>query len=261
MALILFPRTEQSKNFFSLTSGRGPALTELMSRLVVIIPALDAACHLPATLEGLEEGVRSGLVAGWVLADGGSADTTRELARRAGFHLVTGPRGRGPQLIAGAQVAAGLAGRDDWYLFLHADTRLEPGWSAEVRRVMGGNSLRAWAFRFALDAQGAPARRLTRGVNWRSAALKLPYGDQGLLISREFYEQLGGYRPLALFEDVDLVRRIGRRRLSILRSRAVTSAQRFARQGYAARSARNLTLLARYYLGADPARLARAYSR
>ena len=75
------------------------------------------------------------------------------------------------------------------------------------------------------------------------------------------YEALGGYRPWPLFEDVDLVRRIGKRRLSILRSKAVTCAERFQKEGYLKRSAKNLTLLARYYLGADPVRLARAYRK
>lgn len=232
-----------------------------MARLFIIIPALDAAAGLPDTLASLEEGRRGRLVAGGVLADGGSSDATREIARAAGFKLVTGAKGRGPQLIAGAEAAG--AGRDDWYLFLHADTRLEAGWSAEVRQFMQASADRdrAAAFRFALDDPRGPARRLTRFVNWRSTALKLPYGDQGLIISRRFYESLGGFKPIVLFEDVDMVRRIGGRRLSILRSRAVTSAARFEREGYLKRSAKNLVLLSRYYLGADPARLAKAYSK
>lgn len=234
-----------------------------MARLNVIIPAFNAAATLPATIDALEEGLRTRLVYGWVLADGGSADATREIAARAGFRVVTGTAGRGPQLIAGAEAARRLSGEDDWYIFVHADTRLQPGWSAEVSRFMDAHAgrERAAAFRFALDDPGPAARRLARFVNWRSHGLKLPYGDQGLLISRRFYETLGGYRPMALFEDVDMVRRIGARRLSILRSRAVTSADRFAREGYLKRSARNLLLLARYRLGADPARLARTYSK
>ena len=234
-----------------------------MSRLVVIIPALNAARSLPGVIESLGEGLHSGVIAGWVLADGGSTDATREIAAHAGFRIVTGAKGRGPQLIAGAQAARRLAGEGDWYLFLHADTRLEPGWSAEVRRFMQAHAgrHRAAAFRFALDDPRAPARRLARFVNWRSRALKLPYGDQGLLIPKAFHDALGGYKPMVLFEDVDIVRRIGARRLAILKSRAVTSAERFAREGYLKRSAKNLVLLARYFLGADPARLARSYSR
>jgi hypothetical protein len=68
------------------------------------------------------------------------------------------------------------------------------------------------------------------------------------LIPKRLYDEVGGYRPLALMEDVDLVRRLGRRRTVMLRARAVTSAERFRRQGYVRRSARNLLCLTLYSL-------------
>ncbi|MCZ6590383.1 MAG: glycosyl transferase family 2, partial [Alphaproteobacteria bacterium] len=77
----------------------------------------------------------------------------------------------------------------------------------------------------------------------------LPYGDQGLLLARELYDTLGGYRPLVLMEDVDLVRRLGRRRLVALPASARTSAERYRRSGYLVRSARNLLCLLLYRLG------------
>ncbi|HUE45247.1 MAG TPA: glycosyl transferase family 2, partial [Aestuariivirgaceae bacterium] len=87
----------------------------------------------------------------------------------------------------------------------------------------------------------------------------LPYGDQGLLISRRLFDQLGGYQPLVLMEDVDLVRRIGRRRLTILDHDAVTSAERFLRDGYVRRTTRNLACLGLFYAGMAPDRIARFY--
>jgi hypothetical protein len=87
----------------------------------------------------------------------------------------------------------------------------------------------------------------------------LPYGDQGLLISRSLYERLGGFRPLPLMEDVDLVRRIGGSRLERLAVAAVTSAERWRRDGWLRRSARNLLCLALYRFGMRPERLARLY--
>ncbi|PWE17631.1 glycosyl transferase family 2 [Marinicauda salina] len=234
-----------------------------MARLVPVIPALDAAARLPATIAALDEGVRSRLIGPWVLADGGSRDATREIAQRAGFTIASGATGRGAQLVAGAEAAARLADPEDWLLFLHADTRLSPGWSSELARVMEMNAGRDYAFhfRFALDDPSGAAKRLERFVDWRCRAFALPYGDQGLVLPLAFYRRLGGFKPWPLFEDVDLVRRIGRRRLKPLRSKAITSAERFRREGYLKRSAKNLVLLSRYYLGADPARLARAYSK
>jgi len=174
---------------------------------------------------------------------------------------VTGARGRGAQLAAGARAARAITWADDWLLFLHADTVLQPGWAREAAAFFETHAGRdrAGYFRFALDDFSQAARRLEAAVAARCRAFALPYGDQGLLIGAEFYDRLGGYKPMALFEDVDLVRRIGRRRLVPLRSAAVTSAVRFHEKGYLQRSAANLILLARYFLGADPETLARAY--
>ncbi|MEQ8406155.1 MAG: TIGR04283 family arsenosugar biosynthesis glycosyltransferase [Oceanicaulis sp.] len=234
-----------------------------MSRLLTVIPALNAAARLPATLQSLVEAERSGVSAGWILADGGSGDATVRLARQAGCAVVTGAKGRGAQLAAGGEAALRRAGRGDWLLFLHADTTLEPGWSGAVRAFMAAHAdrNRAGYFRFALDDPSPRARRLERMVAWRCRTLALPYGDQGLLIPAAFYARLGGYKPWPLFEDVDLVRRIGRTRLRPAPARAVTSAERFAREGYLKRSVKNLSLLARYYCGDSPERLARAYRK
>jgi hypothetical protein len=90
--------------------------------------------------------------------------------------------------------------------------------------------------------------------------LGLPYGDQGLLISRPLYEAVGGYRALPLMEDVDLVRRIGAWRLRVLSAEAWTSAERWRKQGWIRRSARNLLCLSLYRMGWSPERLARFYA-
>ncbi|WP_371394937.1 TIGR04283 family arsenosugar biosynthesis glycosyltransferase [Glycocaulis abyssi] len=234
-----------------------------MSHVIVIIPALNAAPSLPDTFASLEPAIACGLVSRWVLADGGSGDATVKLARARGFDVVKSLPGRGVQLAAGAARAIEGAGEGDWLLFLHADTRLEPGWAKAVKAFMAAHAGGEVAgyFQFALDDESAPARRLERFVAWRCAAFGLPYGDQGLLVPARFYERLGGYRLMRLFEDVDVVRRIGRRRLKPVPARAITSAARFRSEGYLRRSAANLLLLARYFLGADPEKLARVYSR
>ncbi|MEQ8435473.1 MAG: TIGR04283 family arsenosugar biosynthesis glycosyltransferase [Oceanicaulis sp.] len=234
-----------------------------MTRILTIIPALNAAARLPATLQSLAEAERAGIGGGWILADGGSSDATVRLARQAGCAIHSGARGRGAQLAAGGEAALARAAQGDWLLFLHADTMLEPGWSGRARAFMEANADRdrAGYFRFSLDEPGARARRLERMVAWRCKTFALPYGDQGLLIPAAFYARLGGYKPWPLFEDVDLVRRIGRRRLCALPARAVTSAERFVSEGYLKRSAKNLSLLARYYCGDSPERLARAYRK
>lgn len=230
-----------------------------MSRLFPVFITFNAAARLNAALGAMGEARRRGLVDQVTVSDGGSADDTQAIAMRRRAKMISQAKGRGPQFVAAVQALAEQVAPDDWWLFLHGDTVLEPGWSAEVDAFIKRGAPEAAAFRFALDDPSARARRLAASVNWRSRVLKLPYGDQGLLIAHRLYAAIGGFKPLPLFEDVDLVRRIGRGRLAILESCAVTSAERFVREGYLLRSMKNLTLLARYYMGADPHRLARRY--
>jgi len=221
-----------------------------MTTLSVVIPTLNAASTLSRTLFGLGEWPAAQIV----VADGGSSDGTVALAHVHGLEVVAAARGRGIQLAAGARAARG-----DWLLFLHADTALAPGWRAPAEAFIDSGSARAGYFRFALDDDGPAARRLERMVAWRCRRLGLPYGDQGLLISRRCYDAVGGFRPLPLMEDVDLARRLGRARLSPIDHEAVTSAARYRTAGYRRRSARNLLCLGLYFLGLPPHALARLY--
>lgn len=227
--------------------------------ITVVIPTLDAESGLAAALSALVPAAVDGLVRQVVVADGGSADRTLEIAEAAGAEIVKTPRGRGHQLAAGAERA-----RFPWLLFLHADTVLAEGWEREaaafIARVDGGQPAAA-AFRFALDDCGLKPRLLEAAVAARCALLRLPFGDQGLLISQRLYGELGGYRPLPLMEDVDIVRRLGRRRVEILRSAAVTSAARYRRDGYARRIARNLRCISLFYLRVPADRIARIYEK
>ena len=248
-------------NRAGLTLLRPTAIVRTVSRLLsIVIPTLDAAGVLGATLADLGGGIAGleerGVGVEVVVADGGSGDGTADEARRHGARVVAAEAGRGRQLAAGAAAAEGA-----WLLFLHADTRPAPGWDEDVGAFIAGsaNESRAACFRFALDDRAAAARLLERLVALRCFFFALPYGDQGLLIHRSLYRALGGFRPLPMMEDVDLVRRLGRRRLAYLRTPAVTSAARFRRSGYAPRMARNLCCLLLFYMGVRAETVARLY--
>lgn len=218
--------------------------------LSIVIPTLNAAALLPATLAALGDAP-----AEVVVCDGGSADGTACVAASLGARVVTASRGRGAQLVAGIAAARG-----DWLLLLHADTCLAPGWAAAARRFMATETGRAGYFRFALASGDPRARRLERRVAWRCRRFALPYGDQGLLLPRALLDAVGGMRPLPLMEDVDLVRRLGARRLVGLDAAAVTSALRWERAGWRRRSARNLLCLALYWCGVPPRIVGKLYS-
>lgn len=237
-------------------------MSGVIPALSVVIPTLDAAATLEATLRAL-----GGVPGEMVVADGGSGDGTSALARGLGARVVQGTRGRGTQLAAGITAASG-----SWLLLLHADTRLQPGWEAAARAHLarphgaGGEAgpEPAGYFRFALDSADPRARRLERLVAWRCRAWSLPYGDQGLLVSRRTLDAVGGMPELALMEDVALVRRV-RRRLGrggvvALDAVALTSAARWERDGWWRRSVRNLACLGLWRLGVPTGMIARLYA-
>ncbi|MGC8475276.1 MAG: TIGR04283 family arsenosugar biosynthesis glycosyltransferase [Acetobacteraceae bacterium] len=214
----------------------------------VVTPALNAARRIGATLAAVAAAGER------IVVDGGSTDATAALARAAGARVLSAPRGRGGQLAAGIAAA-----RLPWLLLLHADTVLTAEWPAAATRLIATGPARAGYFRLRLDSPDPRARRLERAVALRCRMLALPYGDQGLLIHRDLLAAAGGIRPLPLMEDVDLIRRLGRARLCALDAAAVTAADRWERDGWLRRSARNLACLAGWFAGIPPSRLARWY--
>ena len=184
----------------------------------VVIPALNAQAALPRCFDSLIGATVRGLVREVIVADGGSGDDTLAIADAAGARIKKGGKSRASQLAAGAEAA-----RQDWILFLHPETALEPGWDVEAEAFITQSTLenpRAAAFRFGLDEFEKGARRAEALAALRCWAFKRPRGEQGLLIPKRLFKQFGGYRE-GTREDVDLVRRIGPRRLVMLRARAV----------------------------------------
>jgi rSAM/selenodomain-associated transferase 2 len=216
----------------------------------IVVPLLDdtpAAVRLLATLP-------PDPAVDIVLVDGGHDPGLDALARgRDDIQLVRCLPGRGRQLDAGAARARGA-----WLWFLHADSRVPPGWRQAFddapADINGG-----W-FRFALDSTAWQARVLEHLVAWRVRVLRLPYGDQGIFARREAFARLGGFGDLPLMEDVAFVRRLVRAGAVLEPPLAVvTSARRWERDGWLRRSLRNITLLTLYRLGCSPARLTRWY--
>lgn len=214
----------------------------------VIIPTLNAARTLPRALAPLVDGMGEGLIREVIVSDGGSKDETLEIADAAGCTLVSGEAGRARLLRTGAMRAKGK-----WLLFLHPGTALGRGWTDEVQLFLRFTEARKRAATFKLAFDDTSAKAALFWARLRAQMMKLPRGDQGLLISRFLYDGLNGYRDVP-HEDIDLVRRIGGKRLMFLETEAVTSADNYRR---AASPAENVGIMARYFLGADPLELAK----
>ena len=118
---------------------------------------------------------------------------------------------------------------------------------------------KAAVFSLVYRSDARMAKRIASRANRRTRWLGLPYGDQGLLIPRKLYDEIGGYDDIPLMEDVRIVQAIGRKRLAILSAEARTSAAKYERDGWRRRSWKNAWLITRYLMGASPEKLAREY--
>jgi rSAM/selenodomain-associated transferase 2 len=225
-------------------------------RLAIIIPALDEAATIEAALARLAPLRQRGTVV--IVADGGSSDDTPARAARLADLVVASPRGRALQMNAGAR--AEFATAADVLLFLHADTRLPDEADRIVLRALA-NSDRCWGrFDVALDAAGWPLRMVAALMNWRSRLTGIATGDQAIFVERSAYLALDGFAPLPLMEDIDFCRRAKRLSAPVaLRERVITSARRWQQHGVWRTVVLMWWLRLAFFLGADPARLARRY--
>ncbi|MEL7345222.1 MAG: TIGR04283 family arsenosugar biosynthesis glycosyltransferase [Pseudomonadota bacterium] len=223
--------------------------------LSIVIPTLNAQDGLARTLAALGPGLAAGIIREVVVSDGGSTDATCSIAEDAGAVVVTGAPGRGGQIGRGVGVSKG-----DWVLILHADTVLEATWPDAVAAHFARHGGSAGYFRLAFAARGVWPSLVAGGANLRSRVFGLPYGDQGFLVKRAALDAAGGVPDVPLMEDVALARAF-KGRLHPLDGVATTSAARYERDGWGRRVMRNLWILLRYRLGADPAALIKAYRR
>ena len=218
----------------------------------VIIPTLNAEKHLPACFAALSEALAAGLLREVIVVDGGSNDSTLSIARTWGAEILERPASRGGQLRAGGQ-----KGKGEYLLFLHADTVLEEGWSKSLPLRP---DMPAYYFRLAFNAVGFMPRLVETWANFRSRFLKMPYGDQGLLLCAHAYHSAGGFQDIPLMEDIEIIRAL-RGNIQMLPAIALTDASKYRSKGWVRCCSRNFIFVLRYFLGADVQKLAAAYRK
>ncbi len=219
-------------------------------KLSIIMPVLNEADRIEAALRALAPFRARGVET--IVADGGSSDGTSQIARAIADRVLNAPRGRAIQMNAGAAVAKG-----DALLFLHVDTQLPD--HADML-VLDGLGCRSWGrFDVRFDEGGA-LRLVALMMNVRSRLTGIATGDQAMFMTRAAFEAAGGFPPIALMEDVVLSARLKRfDRPLCLSARVTSSGRRWRKRGLCRTILLMWQLRLRHFLGADPARLARAY--
>jgi rSAM/selenodomain-associated transferase 2 len=223
-----------------------------MPSLSIIVPVLDEAAIIAGSLQALAPLRQRGVEV--IVVDGGSRDGTPELARPHADDIVTAARGRGAQMNAGAVVARG-----DVLLFLHADTRLPPEADRLVLRALVGAD--AWG-RFDVRIEGrSPLLVLVAALmNWRSRLTGIATGDQAMFATRKAFAKAGGCPEIPLMEDIALSQRLKRIvRPICLTARVSTSGRRWEQHGVMRTMLMMWRLRLAFFLGADPAALAKRY--
>lgn len=224
-----------------------------MLRISIILPVLNEEPSIVACLDALQ-GVR-GQNCELIVTDGGSQDQTVALAKPLADQVVISPRGRAVQMNAGARQASGTI-----LWFLHADCLPPPDAVCLIRTALSDSNCHWGRFDVRLSGRQPGLRVVEVLMNHRSRLTGIATGDQGLFVRRALFEQVGGYPPIALMEDIALSRSLKRHgRPVCLRQRLETSSRRWERGGIAQTILLMWRLRLAYFLGADPDQLARSY--
>lgn len=220
----------------------------------IVVPTLDEAPGIAAHLVAL--GPLRAAGAEVIVVDGGSADGTAERAAPLADVVLQAPRGRASQLNAGARAARG-----DVLLFLHADTSLPPTALEAVTAALGPEGRRWGRFDVTIAGSSPLLRVVAWSMNLRSRLGGIATGDQAIFVRRDAFEAVGGFPALPLMEDVAMSRALrAHGHPACLRLRVVTSGRRWEGRGVVRTIVLMWILRAGFWLGIDPARLARRYA-
>jgi len=221
----------------------------------IIIPVFQEEAIIFETIDTLKT-LDDFTAAEIIIVDGEPTNSTIRAIRDASVKTLAAAKGRSRQMNAGAATARGKI-----LLFLHADSRLPKDALWHIRRVALTNNIAAGAFELAIDASGPAFRVIERMASWRSRLTRIPYGDQAIFIKREVFKDLGGYHPIPIMEDINLMQRLKKSggKIEIIRQKVRTSARRWHEEGIIACTLRNWLLSTAYYLGISPEKLKRYY--
>jgi rSAM/selenodomain-associated transferase 2 len=233
-------------------------------RLSIIIPVYREAFLISSTIHAILK-IKIPIHFEIIVSDGESNTSTlthlredKTLPRKHPIKLISAPRGRGPQLNAGVKAAVG-----ELFIFLHADTRMDQkgmnrlltSWQDHVDPLFCG------AFDLQIDSEKKVFRMIEKVASARSRLTKIPYGDQGIFMSRQLFEKINGFPNIPIMEDVGIMSKV--KKLSVtpvfLPHTISTSARRWEDQGILYTTLRNWILICLYFLGISPEMLAKYY--
>ena len=219
----------------------------------LIIPTLNSSLNIRTILNNLK-----GIFFEIIVIDGQSSDDSYKIAKRYTRQVYTAEPGRGYQLSMGA-----LKSKGEWLLFLHSDSLLNEECLLRINEFISSptNKYKAAVFKLKINNSNIFARIIENLANIRTKIFSLPYGDQGLLISKEYYQKIGGYKKVKIMEDLDIIKKIGGKNLIILDAYIKTSSENYVRDGWIYRPLKNIICLTLFLFKIDTNTIYKFYYR
>lgn len=216
-------------------------------KISIIIPTLNESKNIKATLDSTQAARNVEVI----VVDGGSEDNTIDIAESLGVKVIAGYQNRACQMNAGAMNATG-----DILLFLHADTLLPVNFDAMIRNALQQPQIVAGAFALRINSPQAGLRLVEWGVKWRSKWLQMPYGDQGIFITKEKFHDVGGFPELPIMEDFELIRHLKTAgKIAFVPVPVITSPRRWLKKGILQTTLINQFVIIAYFLGVSPQKI------
>jgi rSAM/selenodomain-associated transferase 2 len=224
-----------------------------LEKLSVIVPMLNEESTIARTLTAIRRGAPG---AELIVVDGGSNDLSVAIASTIATRVISSARGRARQMNAGAAISNG-----DALVFVHADTIVPASFAADIVGALSKRGVVGGRFDLRLDSDAIPYRVIGALISLRSRISRTGTGDQAIFVRRDMFDRLGGFPDIELCEDLDFTRRLKRiGDFVCLRSRVVTSARRWSRDGLIRTVLRMWLIRSMYLIGVSPSRLKKLYA-
>lgn len=225
-----------------------------MNLTSIIVPVVNEESIIQATLSSIQDNSALEII----VVDGGSKDQTVKIVSEMGIKIIKSPvSGRANQMNYGAKIAKG-----ELFLFIHADSNLPENYLDLIAKTLVNPNIIAGAFELAINSNKTGLKIIEKLVNWRSHLFSLPYGDQGIFMRREVFEEIGGFPELPIMEDFELIRRLKKRgKIGIIPAKITTSARRWEKVGIWKTTIINQLIIIGYFLKISPEKLKNFYQQ